>query len=142
MSGRSKTLFLIFGLVLPYSGLVMYFVSRLPEHPLPLWFPYFGAFYLLGTVVLVAVVAPRFSSGLQYDGVENPPAASPSVRWRALSLVAFWCVFLVYGTYKTLTGAIPVARAIPAGLILSAGIGLFSWLLYRDYNASVHHTKR
>lgn len=142
MSARSKILFLVFGLVLPYSGLVMYFVSRLPAHPLPVWFPYFGACYLLGTVVLVAIVAPRFSSGLQHESSGYRPPASPSVRWRALSLVAFWCVFLVYGTYKALTGAIPLVRVIPAGLILSAGIGLFSWLLYRDYAAGGRPTKR
>jgi hypothetical protein len=142
MSARSKILFFIFGLILPYLGLAMYFVSRLPEHPLPVWFPYFGACYLLGTVLLVAIVTPRFSPGLQQQGPRHPPAASPSVRWRALSLVAFWCALLVYGTYKALTGAIPLARAIPAGVILLAGIGVFSWLLYRDNDARARSTKR
>ena len=65
MQAKSKIRVLIFGLVLPYFAVVMYFILRLQDHPLPTWFPYFGMAYLLGGGIVVAVVSRRIARGAQ-----------------------------------------------------------------------------
>jgi uncharacterized membrane protein YfcA len=57
MQGEPKTkiLALTFGLVLLYIALAMYFAPRIQEHPLPIWFPYFGPSYILATMIVVMV---------------------------------------------------------------------------------------
>jgi hypothetical protein len=60
---KTKVRMLIFGLVLPYFAVAMYFVLRIQEHPLPSWFPYFGLSYLLGTIILVTAYSRRISRG-------------------------------------------------------------------------------
>jgi len=56
MTPRRKIVLLMFGLIVPYMALVMYFVFPRSGHPepiLPSWFPYFGLSYILGSIVLV-----------------------------------------------------------------------------------------
>jgi hypothetical protein len=62
---KNKIRALILGLVLPYFAVVMYFVLRIQDHPLPTWFPYFGLAYLLGSVIVLIVVSRRIARGAQ-----------------------------------------------------------------------------
>lgn len=132
MSPRAKVLSLMFGFALPYVVFVMYFALQLPNRPLPTWFPYFGAAYLFGTILIVAVAAPRLSRGTTPVQQNINQLPSQNAAQGALVLVLFWCGLFIYGAYRTMRGDVPLERAIPAGAILLAAIGLFSWLLVRN----------
>jgi hypothetical protein len=47
-------------------------------------------------------------------------------------LIAFWVFLFLYGVAKVWSGAIPLNRGIPAGILLLSFIGVFSFLAYRD----------
>src|SRR5690349_2423880 len=127
MSPRAKVLSLILGFALPYVVFAAYFGLQLPNRPLPAWFPYFGAAYLFGTILVVAVAAPRLSRGTTPVQQNINQAPSQNAAQGAVVLVLFWCGLFIYGAYRTMKGAFPLERAIPAGVILLAAIGLFSW---------------
>jgi hypothetical protein len=142
MTPRRKFVFLIFALIVPYMAFVMYFALRSsqPGQILPTWFPYFGLSYILGSMVLVMVASRRIFRNVPQ---EASPKAQSALRWGrawAMYLVAIWSGFFIYGAYRTLKGDFPMERAIPAGAFLLAFIGLFSWSLYRDYQARKHPT--
>jgi hypothetical protein len=141
MKPRTKILSLFFGLILPYVALVLYFAVRLPQRSLPTWLLYFGGLYIFGSVVLVVVVGRRISQDAAQSS-EKSQAAPRWVRGRATSLVAFWSALFFYGAYKTLRGDFPLERALPAGAILLAFIGLFSWLLHGDSQSRHEGVKR
>jgi len=141
MKPRTKTLNLFFGLILPYMALVLYFAFRLPQQSLPTWLLYFGSVYIFGSIVLVVAVGRRIARDTAQNS-ETSQAASRWVRGRATSLVALWSVLFLYGAYKTLRSDFPLERALPAGAILLAFIGLFSWLLHKDSQARREGAKR
>ena len=139
---KNKILVLIFGLLLPYFALVMYFVLRIQGHPkeqpFPSWFPYFGITYLLGTILLVSVVGRRIARSAQANSPPNVkprPAVRIAIRAWAGYLVAVWCIFFLYGAFETVRGKFEWQRALPAGAFLLAFIALFARWLYTDLKA-------
>ncbi len=143
MTPRRKIALLMFGLILPYMALVMYFVFPRSGHPepiLPSWFPYFGLSYILGSIVLVMAVSRRISRNLPQGVSTTPRSTAWWTRARATYLIAIWTGLFIYGAYRTLKGDFPMERSIPAGAFLLAVIGLFSWLLYRDIRAQKDRT--
>ena len=133
MQARNKVRALIFGLVLPYFAVVMYFVLRIQEHPLPTWFPYFGLSYLLGSVILVSVVSRRIARGTEpQTAVRSRPAVRIVLKAWAGYLIAVWCVFFLWGAVETIKGKLEWQRALPAGVFLLAFIALFARWLYTD----------
>ena len=132
MSPRAKILALIFGLVLPYLALVMYLVLRHPQNPFPTWFLYFGASYLLGTILLVTFASRRISRAAPQQDSKKSQAARRWARAWGMYLVAVWSGEFLWGAYKTFKGDLPWERAVPAGAFLLAFISLFSWFLYAD----------
>jgi hypothetical protein len=139
MQPKNKILALIFGLVLPYFALTMYFVLHSLSHPqgriLPTWFPYFGMAYIFGTILLVTVVSKRLSRGSQSNlqSIAQPnPAVRKALRARAGYLILVWSGFFIYGAVETIRGKVEWQRSVPAGVFLLAFIGLFGRLLYTD----------
>ena len=137
MQSKNKIRALIIGLVLPYFAVVMYFVLRIQEHPLPTWFPYFGLTYLLGSMILVTVVSRRIAAGTQpQTSVQSRPAVRIAVRAWVGYLLAVWCGGFLWGVVETIKGKLEWQRAGPAGAFLLAFIGLFARLLYTDIKGS------
>jgi hypothetical protein len=54
-----KILVLIFGLMAPYMGFVIYRALTHPQQPFPGWFLYAGPCYLIGSIVLATVLRKR-----------------------------------------------------------------------------------
>jgi hypothetical protein len=131
MQPKNKIRALIFGLVLPYFALAMYFVLRIQDHPLPAWFPYFGLTYLLGSIILVTVVSRKNRQGEQ-PKVQSRPALRLVLRAWAGYLIAVWSGLFLWGAAETIRGKLEWQRALPAGAFLLAFIGLFARLLYTD----------
>ena len=139
MQAKNKIRVLIFGLVLPYMALVMYFALRIQEHPLPAWFPYFGLLYLLGTMILVMVLGRRFSCPAPQQPIKKPrPVLQWAMRGWVGYLVVVWSVLFIWGAYETATGSLAWQRSIPAGAFLLAFIGLFSRFLYVDMKRRIN----
>jgi hypothetical protein len=132
MSPRAKILVLIFGLVLPYFALVMNFIIRDPQNPFPTWFPYSGASYMLGTILLVTFASRKISRAAPQPDSTKSQAAPWWARAGAMYLVTVWSGGFLWGAYKTFKGDLLWERAVPAGAFLLAFISLFSWLLYAD----------
>jgi hypothetical protein len=145
MTPRRKIAFLMYGLILAYIALVMYFIfprSGHPEPVLPSWFPYFGLSYIFGSIVLVVFLSRRVSSNAAQGASATPQSAPSWARAWVIYLIAIWSGLLIYGAYGTLKGDFPMQRAIPAGAFLLAFIGLFSWFLYRDTLARKDQTNQ
>jgi len=127
-------LVLIYGLVLPYIALVMYFALRIRDHPLPAWFTYFAPSYMLAAMILVTLVSRNLRRSTPPEREEGTPSVW---RWvaRAWSayLVAIWSGLLLWGAYLTVRGRLEWQRSVPAGAFLLAFIALFSWPLYKDF---------
>jgi hypothetical protein len=136
MTPKNKIFALVFSLILPYMAIVVFFASSLPQQPLPRWFPYFGACYIFASILLASIMGRRIARNAPQQSSPKSQAASRWVRGRVIGLIGFWSLLLLYGAYRTLNGDFPLERAIPAGGILLAAIGLFSWLLYRDYRTA------
>lgn len=132
MKPKTKIVALIFGLILPYIAMVMYFGIRMQNHPLPTWFPYFGLSYMLGTIILVKVFSRKISRTAQPQTVKEIQPGRIALRLCTGYLVAVWSGLFVYGSYLTIIGHLEWRRSVPAGAFLLAFIGLFSRLLYSD----------
>ena len=132
MQPKNKIRALIFGLALPYFALVMYFVLRIQDHPLPVWFPYFGVTYLLGSIISVTLVSRKIAHGVQPKAVQSRPALRVLLRAWAGYLIAVWYGFFLWGAVETVKGRLEWQRALPAGAFLLAFIGIFARLLYTD----------
>jgi hypothetical protein len=134
VQAKNKIRALIFVLAFPYFAVVMYFVLRIQEHPLPTWFPYFGMTYLLGSIILVTVVSRRIARGTQpQTTVQSRPAVRVALRAWAGYLIAVWCGLFLWGSVETIQGKLEWQRALPAGAFLLAFIALFARLLYTDF---------
>jgi hypothetical protein len=56
MKPRTKILFLLFALIFPYMGFVMYRALAHPENPFPRWFSYAAPCYFLGFMALFGLL--------------------------------------------------------------------------------------
>ena len=56
---EAKDVMLLFGLISPYMGFVMYRVLTHPENPLPKWSLYASPCYFLGSMVLFVVLRKK-----------------------------------------------------------------------------------
>lgn len=107
MKPKTKILILVFSLVLPYMALVMYFALRIQEHPLPIWFPYFGLSYILGTIIVVMVFSRKIYRTAGPVSEKKPKSV---LLWLGRAwmvyLVVLWCGFFLRDAYRTLTGSL------------------------------------
>ena len=134
MKPKIRILALIFGLVLPYIGLVMYFSLRIQEHPLPTWFPYFGLSYTLAAMMVVMFFGRRINRAARPKQEEKPKSVWVWLAraWMAY-LVAVWSGLFLWGAYQTLKGTFEWQRSVPAGAFLLVFIALFASALYKDF---------
>jgi hypothetical protein len=66
MSPRTKFTVLVLGLALPYGAFVSFFAfSATPgsTHPFPSWFPWVALGYMLGSMLLAAILGPKLIRG-------------------------------------------------------------------------------
>lgn len=129
---HSPAIFLgiVFVLMAPYLGFVLYFSQRFPPNQWPAWFTNTIAIWFVANFLLLMLLAKR---------VFKRPAAEPQ-KARPASAIAqivvsylliVWSVLFLYGVKETIQGTIPVNRAIPAGAFLLFFIGIFGRSLYR-----------
>jgi hypothetical protein len=74
MKLKTRTTFLLLGLIFPYSVFVLYFVLRLPQHPLPGWFLYVCVGYIVGLILVFPSLRKRVISGAPPLGPEAQKA--------------------------------------------------------------------
>ncbi len=132
LTRENKILALITGILLPYMAFVFYLALRVPQHPLPEWFPFFGGLYLFVALAVVMLVSRRIQRGAPPQETEKARRARKLGRVIVTYLILVWSLLFLYGAYNTLKGDYPMSRALPAGGTLLLFIGLFSWALYRD----------
>lgn len=135
MTPKKMVLALAFALILPYIAIVTYFALRVQEHPLPIWFPYFGMPYILGTMIVVMIFSRIVHRGIAVEQKETPRSAWLWLgrAWMAY-LVAVWSGLFIWGAYLTLKGSLQWRRSVPAGAFLLAFIILFAWALNKDFS--------
>jgi hypothetical protein len=116
----------------PYFALVLYFVLRIQDHPVPTRFPYFGLTYLSSNIDLVTLVNREIARREQPKAAQSRPALRVMLRAWAAYLIAVWCGLIHWGTIETVKGKLEWQRALPAGLFLLIFMGLFARLVYTD----------
>ncbi|HXC47934.1 MAG TPA: hypothetical protein VNU20_06555 [Candidatus Sulfotelmatobacter sp.] len=134
MFPKTKVTILFMGMAFPYLIFVLFFALRATPgsaNPFPSWFPWVALAYMLGSISLASVLAPRF-----FRNVPPPPEAVARqylkiAKGQTMALILLWAGLFIYGAYKTLRGDLPVERALPAGGFLLAFIGFFAWSLRR-----------
>ncbi len=139
ISPKTKVTILFLCLGLPYILFVLFFAHRAAPgsaNPFPSWISWVALAYMLSTISLASVLAPRF-----FRNVPRPPDAQADsylllAKVRSLSLIVVWFCLFIYGGYKTLQGDFPLERALQAGAFLLAFIGLFVWSLRRTQAAN------
>jgi hypothetical protein len=124
---------IVFVLMIPYLGFVMYYSQRFPVDRWPTWFTNTIAVWFIANFLIGTLLAKRIFRAQ----VVEPQRAR---RARTISqivvsyLLVVWSVLFLYGVKETVQGKLPLNRAIPAGAFLLFFIGIFGWSLY--------HTRR
>jgi hypothetical protein len=137
-SPKTKVIILFLCLAVPYLIFVLFFGLKAAPgsaNPFPPWFPWVVLTYMLSSITLASVLAPRF-----FRNVPRPPDAQASpysnlAKAQTLSLILVWSCFFICGALKTVKGDFLVERALPAGAFLLAFISLFGWSLRRTWAA-------
>jgi hypothetical protein len=66
MKSRAKILLLLFGLMVPYMGFVLYRAFAYPQHPFPDWFLYVGPCYFFGSILLATLFSNTRRAGQRH----------------------------------------------------------------------------
>jgi hypothetical protein len=131
MSSKTKILLLLMVLMLPYMAIMVPTLMRYQEGGVPTWIPLVGGFYMLFTIVTVTLFSQRLAKKQAGSLPPNPDIAARANN-RGMALIVFWVLLFLYGVAKVWSGAIPLNRGIPAGILLLSFIGVFSYFAYRD----------
>jgi hypothetical protein len=121
---------IVFVLMAPYLGFVLYFSQRFPPNQWPTWFTNTIALWFIANLLLLMLLARK---------IFKRPVAVPQKARRAATiaqivvsyLLMVWSVLFLYGVKETIQGKIPLHRAIAAGAFLLFFIGIFGRSLYR-----------
>ena len=62
MKPKTKILLLLFGLIFPYMGFVMFRALTHPENPFPKWFLYAAPCYFIGSMAVFVVLRKKILS--------------------------------------------------------------------------------
>jgi hypothetical protein len=120
---------MVFAVMIPYLGFVVYISARYSPGQWPTWLPYTLPIWFTANIGLIALLSRKLLRG----GAENPERArnamDTSVRI-AIRLTILWSLFFLYGVYGVVRGRFPLNRAIPAGAFLLLFIGIFGWYIY------------
>ena len=138
MTPQKKLILLLFVLFLPYMALVMYFAlsGQGGAVRIPYWFAYFGISYFLFCMIVGAAASRKWSRNAPKPPVTKKQSILAKITqlW-SLYLVVVWSGLFGYGVRDVIRGELPLSRAIPAGLFLLMFVGIFSWALYRSFQA-------
>jgi hypothetical protein len=122
---------MVFVLMAPYLGFVMYYSRQFPSNQWPSWFTNTIAIWFianfLALMLLIQLTSRMFRKEV-VDAERARVAAAKAARY-STRLVVLWSLFFLYGV--TIQGKVPLERAIPAGAFLVLFIGIFSWSIYR-----------
>jgi hypothetical protein len=132
MNPRQRFFILFLILWAPAMTVMMFLILRYPPNNVPVWIPVGWGFYMLATIVLVALFGRRIVKAPLSPAAQPDQQNTTSAMGGAVMLIVVWTGFFLYGTFKFVRGEIPVERAIPAGSLLVAFILVFTWLLLRD----------
>jgi hypothetical protein len=124
---------MVFVLMAPYFGFVMYYSRRFPTNQWPSWFTNTIAVWFVANFVAVMLLV-RLTRRLfknQIVDVAKAQAFAEKALRTSTRLVIFWSLLFLFGAVQTVRGKIPLERAIPAGAFLLFFIGLFGWSIYR-----------
>jgi len=127
---RTAAFFLmIFVVMAPYFGFVIYFSLQFPSGQWPTWFINTLAVWFMVNFLIITLLVKRFAKGQVVDAEKARIARAWSKSY-STRLVIVWSVLFIYGLIETIRGKIPLDRAIPAGIFLAIFIGIFGWSVY------------
>ena len=128
---------IVFVLMAPYLGFVMYYSQRFPSNQWPAWFTNAIAVWFIANFLIIVLLVKRIfrrqgQGEVQVvdDAERARSVVEKSVR-TSTRLVIFWSLLFLYGVKETIQGKIPLIRAIPGGAFLLVFIGIFGWGVYR-----------
>jgi hypothetical protein len=121
---------IVFVLMSPYLGFVMYYSQRFPSNQWPAWFTNTIAVWFIANFLICVLLVKRIFRGQVVDP-QKARRASTIVQIVVSYLLIVWSVGFLYGVKETIQGKFPLSRAIPAGAFLLFFIGIFGWSLYR-----------
>jgi|ERR1700733_6657468 hypothetical protein len=124
---------IVFVVMAPYLGFVMYYSQQFPPNHWPSWFTNTIAVWFIANflALMLAVRLTRRLFANQVVDVAKAQVVSQKSLRMSIRLVSFWSVLFLFATVQTVRGKIPLERAIPAGAFILFFIGLFGWSIYR-----------
>jgi len=120
---------IVFVLMAPYLGFVMYYSQRFPSNQWPAWFTNTIAVWFIANFLIIVLLVKRIFRGQVVDP-QKARRASARAQIVGSYLLIVWSVFFPYGVKETIQGKLPLSRAIPAGAFLLFFIGIFGWTAY------------
>lgn len=128
---------MLFVLMGPYFGFILYYSRRFPPNHMPSWFTNTMAVWFIANflaLMLLVRLRRRLFKNQPIDA-EKARAFAEKAQRTSVRLVIFWCLLFLYGAVLTARGKLPLEWAIPAGAFLLFFIGLFGWSVYRAKGA-------
>ena len=127
MKPSVKILVLIFGLMAPYMGFVIYRVLTHPQHPLPDWFLYTGPCYFIGSMVLATFLRKRIVGSPVLLPTEVQKAQRFSAARAARRMGSIWLVGPVVYLFSGEISREPFRSTV----VMLSWVGLLSWSSFR-----------
>lgn len=127
MKPRARILLLLIGLILPYMVFVLYFALRLPQQPLPEWFPYVAACYFFGFIFVFPFLRKRVLTGAPAPSVEEQKAQNVSAARAARRMGYIWWV----GPMFYLLSGGPFQEPWWVTVLGFSWVGFLSWSSFR-----------
>ena len=122
---------MIFAVMAPYFGFIIYFSSRYPSGQWPAWFVDTIAIWFIANFLVITFFIKWMAKGSVVEPEKARVARAKSTA-QSTRLVILWSLFFLYGVKETVQGKFPLSRAIPAGAFLLLFIGIFGWGIYRE----------
>jgi hypothetical protein len=127
MKPNSKMFFVIFGLMVPYMGFVIYRTLTHPQHPLPGWFLYVGPVYFAGSIVLATVLRRRMMQSAPPISTGQHQAQSFFGARAARRLGYTWLL----GSFIYLLNGGPSRKRLWVAVLCLSWVGLLSCFSFR-----------
>jgi hypothetical protein len=127
MKPKTRILLLLVGMILPYMVFVMYFVSRLPQEPLPKWLPYVAACYFFGSILSFPFLRKRVLSGSPPPNAVEQKVQSVSAARAARRMGYIWWI----GPAFYLLSGGPFQEPRWVSVLGLSWVGFLSWASFR-----------
>jgi hypothetical protein len=127
MKPKARILLLLIGLILPYMVFVLYFALRLPQQPLPKWFPYVAACYFFGSIFLFPFLRKRVLAGAPPPSAEEQKVQNVSAARAARRMGYIWWIGPVFFLFS---GG-PFQQPWWVTVLGFSWVGFLSWASFR-----------